>query len=182
MLKYELKKVFVPEKYHKKIKDALSLNHPASIKINLRKPGDQEVLLTPGQIQKINSAHKVGRRSITVRMTRRQVAANLRHQGGFLSILASLAAKVLPTLLTGLATGLISAGTEKLVSGKGLYLGRRGEGCEIRILDDGLKLIPSEYEGVEGLYAKTDTDIIGSGLLLGPNSPFKNIPLLNLIL
>ena len=47
---------------------------------------------------------------------------------GFLGMLASLAARILPTLLGGLATGLVSGAVEKAVSGSGLYLQKRGHG------------------------------------------------------
>ena len=89
---------------------------------------------------------------------------------------------MLPTLLSGLASGLIVGGVEKAITERGSYLSRHGGACQIEILDDGLKLTPSEYEGIDGLYAKNGTEIIGSGLLLGANSPFRNIPLLGLIL
>ena len=182
MLKYEMRKVSVPEKYHQRIKDAISHNQAVPVKIDLNKPGDQEVLMTPGQVAKMERAYRNGRKCVTIRMTQKQLQHNLKHEGGFLSILASLAGKVLPTLLSGLASGLIAGGVEKMVSGSGLYLSRRGGTCQIEILDDGLKLTPSEYEGIDGLYAKNDSEIIGSGLLLGKNSPFRDIPLLGLIL
>ena len=182
MLKYEMRKVCVPEKYHQRIKDAISHNQAVPVKIDLNNPGDQEVLMTPGQVAKMERAYRNGRKFVTIRMTQKQLQHNLKHEGGFLSILASLAGKVLPTLLSGLASGLIAGGVEKMVSGSGLYLSRRGGTCQIEILDDGLKLTPSEYEGIDGLYAKNGSEIIGSGLLLGKNSPFRDIPLLGLIL
>ena len=42
--------------------------------------------------------------------------ANVQHQGGFLGMLAGLAAKALPAILGGLASGLVS-GTVKHVAG-----------------------------------------------------------------
>ena len=42
-----------------------------------------------------------------IRMSARQMAKNVSYTGGFLGMLASLAARALPTLLTGLATGLL---------------------------------------------------------------------------
>ena len=101
-------------------------------------------------------------------------------------MLASLAAKVLPTLLGGLATGLIAGGIEKAISGSGLFLSRRGRGCaEVHLVEGGgLYLTLENGEGLyDGLYFKHGEDVYsGQGILLGPNSPFKNIPILGLIL
>ena len=119
-------------------------------------------------------------------MSRKQVRANVKVEGGFLGALLSLAAKALPTLLGGLATGLISGGVERAIKGgNGLYLGKKGYGtAQVNIVDgNGLMLSPVETEKRNGLYLKHDGQIFeGKGILLGPNSPFKNIPLLNLIL
>ena len=62
------------------------------------------------------------------RLSRKQVQVNLKHEGGFLGMLASLAARILPTLHGGLATGLVSGAVEKAVSGSGLYLQKKGSG------------------------------------------------------
>ena len=64
-------------------------------------------------------------------MSKKRVKANKQYRGGFLGMLAALAAKALPTLLGGLATGLVSEAVEKAIGGRGLYLhpsGRRGDG------------------------------------------------------
>ena len=57
-------------------------------------------------------------------MSSRQVANNVSYTGGFLAALAPLiaralplAARVLPTLMSGLATGLLSVGVHKAISG-----------------------------------------------------------------
>ena len=48
---------------------------------------------------------------------------------------------------------------------------------------NGLLLTPVEHDKYNGLYVKHEGQVYkGKGMLLGPNSPFKNIPLLNLIL
>ena len=66
--------------------------------------------------------------SMILRFSKKQVRANVRHEGGFLSAIMSVASKVLPTLLTGLASGVIGGLAEKSISksGSGLYLGKRG--------------------------------------------------------
>ena len=49
----------------------------------------------------------MGKKSISFCFSRKQVRANVQHEGGFLSALMAMAAKALPTLLTGLASGVI---------------------------------------------------------------------------
>ena len=53
--------------------------------------------------------------------------SNVQHRGGFLGMLAGLAAKEIPTLLGGLACGLVSGAVEKAVGGRGLYLHHRDD-------------------------------------------------------
>ena len=59
-------------------------------------------------------------------MSRKQVRTSVKIEGGFLGTLLSLASRALPTLLGGLATGLISGGVERAIKGNGLFLGKRG--------------------------------------------------------
>ena len=103
---YSQLKVHVPEKYHQKIKEAVTKDYPVSIKIDLTKDGEQVVLLTPGQLLKITRALNEGKKVMTLRMSRKQARANVQFEGGFLSMLMKLATKALPTLLGGLTTGL----------------------------------------------------------------------------
>ena len=72
-------------------------------------------------------------------MTKRQVAHNKKIEGGFLSLLAGLASKVLPALGIGALTGLASTGVQKLV-GNGLYIKKGGCVCEVET--DGKRLLP----------------------------------------
>ena len=97
----------------------------------------------------------------------------------------SIVKEALPTLLTGLAGSAIASSVEKAITGDGLFLGKRGFGtAKIDFTDgQGLILTPVQTEKHNGLYLKKDGQIFqGHGLLLGENSPFKNIPLLGLIL
>ena len=114
---------------------------------------------------------------------------NVKHQGGFLGMLAGLAAKALPHLLKGLASGLASSAIKKVVGGDGLYLHKSGHCVKVEpVKGNGLYLTPhrgGSLDGVhgDGLYLKRGSTIHdGSGLILGPNSPFKNLPILNLLL
>ena len=96
------------------------------------------------------------------------MAKNVSYTGGYIGMLASLAARaiplvarVLPTIMSGLATGLLSGG-----------------------IHNGLYLAPHQrfVEG-DGLFLKHGNDISdGAGLLMGNNSPFKNIPVLGWLL
>ena len=206
MTTYTPQKVHIPEKYHERIKSAVTQDRSLAVKLDLTKGvggggssragGDATLLLTPGQLIKIKRAINAGKKVLTIRMSRKQAKANVKFEGGFLSMLMKLATKALPTLLGGLATGLISSGVEKAVSGSGLFLGKRGYGT-VRIdfkdgggkgedIDNGgLLLTPVEHDKkYNGLYLKTDDGKIfqGKGLLLGENSPFKNIPILGMIL
>ena len=102
-------------------------------------------------------------------------------------MLDGLAAKALPVLLGGLTTGLISGGIEKDIGRTGLYLHKSGHCVKVEpVKGNGLYLTPhSRLTGVsgDGLYLKRGSSIYnGEGLLLGKNSPFKNIPIFNLLL
>ena len=73
--------------------------------------GGHVLLLTPAQINRLDKAQVEGRR-VQIRLSGRQVAKNVSYTGGFIGMLASLAtraiplaARVLPTLLSGLTTG-----------------------------------------------------------------------------
>ena len=101
-------------------------------------------------------------------------------------MLAGLAAKALPSLLGGLATGLASGAAKRLVGGDGLFLHKMGHCVKIDpVGGKGLYLTPHRrLQGVgDGLYLKRGSSVQdGSGLLLGKNSPFKNVPILYLLL
>ena len=88
--------------------------------------GDHILLLTPAQINRLDKAQVEGR-GAQIRMSTRQVAKNVSYTG-FLGMLASLAARVvplaaraLPTILSGLTTGLHSGVLVICGSGDGLY-------------------------------------------------------------
>ena len=70
------------------------------------------LLLRPSQITLLDKAQVEWRRA-QIRMSARQVTKNVSYTGGFLGMLASLPARALPTILTGLKTGLLSGGINK---------------------------------------------------------------------
>ena len=148
------------------------------------------LLLTRAQIAAIEKARANGKRRFkTIRMSKNQVQKNISHHGGFLSFLAGLAAKALPALAKGVATGLLSGAADKVLNGgDGLYLFRRGHCIKVDpVKGNGLYLRahPSSSHGEfgDGLYLKRGNAIHnGEGLVFGKNSPFKNIPILGWIL
>ena len=111
-------------------------------------------------------------------------------EGGFLPALAGLilflTGTVLPDLGDGALSGLASTGVRKLIA-NGLYL-KKGSGvCRIETDGEGLYLGPASGKGFEtvgnGIYLmKQGGSYHGRGLILGPHSPFKNIPILGMIL
>ena len=185
---YQPVKVHVPKRLHKKLQSLIGQDRQMLVKIDLVE-GDDVLLLTPGQISKMENARRSGKESIIFRFSRKQVRANTRFEGGFLGALMSMASKVLPTLLGGLATGVIGGLAEKAISksGSGLYLGKRGRGVtQIHLVEGGgLFLSPLFYpeQEYDGLYMTHDGEIYkGAGLILGKDSPFKNIPILGWLL
>ena len=97
-----------------------------------------------------------------------------------------LTGSVLPALDVGALSGLASTGVQNLI-GNELYL-KKGSGvCRIETDGEGLYLEQTSGKGFEtvgnGLYLMKQGGLYdGRGLILGPNIPFKNIPILGLIL
>ena len=195
-------KVAVAIGQREKLKAGITDHKPSvSVKIDLRKGHKEEegfeqdtLLLTKGQIMKLEKAKMMQRSSKVIRLSRRQIQANLSHTGGFLPMLLGLAAKALPTLAKGLATGLITGAVSRAISrksGDGLYLFKSGHCIKVDpVKGNGLYLQPhqevsskdSDCVG-DGLYLKHGSSIYnGEGLILGESSPFKNIPILGWLL
>ena len=184
-------KVNVSENQVDTLKDAIRLKKGVTIffpKDGIR--GDHVLLLTPAQINRLDKAQVQGKR-IQLRLSAKQVSRNVSYTGGFISMLASLAARAiplvaraLPTILSGLTTGLLSGGINKGV-GDGLYLHKHDKCYRVqKMKGDDLYLAPHPrfVEG-DGLFLKHGEDISdGAGLLMGKNSPFKNIPVLGWLL
>ena len=197
-------KVDVPTDQHEKIKNALNKGKSISIKFGIHGNNNHVLLVTDSQAERVERAKLIGKPTVRIHMSKKQVRANVEHSGGFLGRLAGLAAKVLPALLGGLATGVLSGAVSKAVGGSGLYLhpsGRHrsgGDGLYLHksghcvkvepiVKGRGLRLTPSRTSLVgvrgDGLYLKRGSQVYdGQGLLFGRNSPFKNIPILNLLL
>ena len=178
---YSAVEVTVDEKQNENLRDAIRENKPLSVKVIVSNQLNKKtVLFTPSQIKKIERARLIGKNSISIRMSRKQVQANTQHKGGFIWGLIS---RLAPAVLGGIASGLAS----KAVSGQGIYC-QKGKVCaEIKpVKAGGLYLSPHPHLNTQGdgIYVcdSFGTRKEGKGLLLGENSPFKNIPLLGLLL
>ena len=167
------------KKQNHKLQKAIEEKKPLSIKIFVSKDlTPKTVLLTPSQILKIERAKLIGKNSISIRMSRKQVQANTSHNGGFLWGLVS---RLAPAVVGGIASGLAS----KAFSGDGVYIQKKNLCAKIKpVKGGGLYLSPHpNLAAGDGLFVTDNTKIEdGRGLLLGENSPFKNIPILNLLL
>ena len=68
--------VHVPEKYHERIKAALTQDRPLAVKVNLRDEPNATIWVTPGQMIKIKRSVTATKNVLTLRM--------FQHKGGFL--------------------------------------------------------------------------------------------------
>ena len=187
--------VKISEGQKEKLQHALKANCPAiSIRLNHEDLNGNDILaITKSQAKKMRKAHEDGK-GITIRMTSTQLKHNMKTEGGFLGLLAGLAARalpmkaktVLPALGVGALSGLASSGVQKAM-GSGLYLKKGDLVSQVETDGEGLYVKPYKGKALkgydEGLYLKQGGKLYdGKGLLLGPNSPFGNIPILGAIL
>ena len=136
-----------------KIKQAFQNKTGLTLTLNNHQLQGSDFLgLTKTQVNKINDAKAKGS-GVTLKLSKLQISK----QGGFIgTLLAGLAGSLLPSLLGG--KGLVLPGSK----GKGLMLpGTKRQGRS---------------------YCFDEPQILGKGLILGKNSPFKNVPILGLIL
>ena len=191
MTRYINAKVNISEGQKEKLQHAIKANCSAvSIRLGHGDLKGNDILaITESQAKELAKAYENGK-GITIRMSSRQ----LKVEGGFLGLLAGLAARalqmlaktVLPALSVGALSGLASTGIQKAM-GSGLYLKKAGLVSQVETDGHGLYLKPYKRKGLnsygDGLYLKQGRKLYdGKGLLLGPNSPFANIPILDAIL
>ena len=171
-------KVNISEGQKQKLQTALQVGGPVSIRLGHEDLNGEDVLaLTKSQVTKITKAYQGGK-GITIKMSKSQLAHNRKVEGGFLGMLASLAARalstlaktVLPALGVGALTGLASSGVQKVMGsgtgpsmgsgtrGQGLYLKKGGCICQVETDGKGLYLGPVSGSGFaavgDGLYLK----------------------------
>lgn len=200
MSRYTNVKVNISEGQKDKIKRALQAGvDGVSIRLSHDDFSGEHVLaLTRAQINKMRKAYNSGT-GTTIKMSKTQLLHNAKIEGGFIgAILPFLAtagkfllSSVLPSLVTGAVTGIGSAAASKVVdkiSGSGvLYVKKGGTAYKVRPDGNGLYLSPWPKGSSmgSGLYMKTGKGLYmktGKGLILGPNSPFRNIPILGWLL
>ena len=186
-MRYSPTEVHVDPRQEDRLKSAIVKNKSCSVRIFLTEPQKRTMLLTKGQIERIERAQLMGKDRVSIKLTVPQIKANTEHSGGFLCALGPAllrgAASLGPALLRGAASAVASKGIEKLMKGKGLYLQKNGHCGKVQTVNGGgLYLSPHpRIHGGEGLFG-ADGNTVGGGLLFGDNSPFKNVPLLNILL
>ena len=169
-------KVNISEGQKQKLQTALQVGGPVSIRLGHEDLHGEDVLaLTNSQVTKITKAYQGGK-GITIKMSKSQLAHNMKVEGGFIGMLASLAARalpmlaktVLPALGVGALTGLASSGVQK-VMGQGLYLKKGGCVCQVETDKKGLYLSPASGSGFskvgDGLYLRRGGQLYDAGLL-----------------
>ena len=188
-----------------KIKKALRTGKSVSIKLKKENMSGEDVLaLTKSQIGAIAEAYE-NDKEVTLKLSVSQLEYNKTVEGGFISAILPflmqagkfIASSLIPSLLTGAATGVgQTAGSTVVnkITGNGLkkggmvvYGNKNGITYKANISGNGLRLSPwfTKVSHGEGMYMKEGRSykaIDGSGFLLGPDSPFKNIPILGLLL
>ena len=194
MTQYHEHRVSISNGQRDKIRKAIESKTGVTIKLaNSDLIGDDLIALTKAQTLRLQKAYETGK-GITIKMSKTQVRKNLQVEGGFLGMLAGLAARalpflaksILPALGIGALTGVANAGVSKAL-GNGLYLKKGGKTMRVETDGKGLYLSPASGAGLkkygDGLYLSQDSGIVeGSGILLGPNSPLKNVPILGWLL
>ena len=125
--------VNISENQQQKLKHVVDTKSPVSLCLGYEDLCGSDVLaLTNSQVNRMTKAYQDGK-GITQKMSKRQVVHNMKIEGGFLGFLAGLAAKallflaktVLPTLATGVLSGVGSALAQKAnnkAMRNGLYL------------------------------------------------------------
>ena len=90
------------------------------------------------------------KKGMTIRMSKTQLAHNMKIEGGFLPALAGLipflTGTVLPALGVGALSGLASTGIQQVI-GNGLYVKKGGRSCHIETDGEGLYLGPANGKG-----------------------------------
>ena len=166
MTKYASVKVNISEGQKEKLQHAINAGCSAvSIRLSHKDlKGNDIIAVTNLQAKKLAKAHENGKR-IRIRMTSKQLKHNKKIEGGFIGLLAGLAARalpmlaktVLPALGIGALSGLASSGVQKAM-GSGLNLKKGGYVSQVETDGSGLYLKPYKGKGLhsygDGLYLK----------------------------
>ena len=184
-MRYTPRKVYVEPEQEKRLQKAIEKKGGTSIVISFDEPQNETLLFTKDQIHRIERAQLMGKK-IGIKMSAPQVKANTVHHGGFLW---ALAARLAPAIISGLASAtaskIASSVLKKKKKGQGLYLQKYGHCAKVQPVNGGglyLAPHPRLHHYGHGLFEADGSTIKGEGLLLRDNSPFKNVPLLNILL
>ena len=153
MTRYMNVKVNISEGQKEKLQHSIKAGcSAASIRLGHEDlEGDDISAVTDSQVRKLAKALE-NCRGVTIIMSSKQLKHNTKTEGGFLGLLAGLAARglpliaktVLPALGVGALSGLASSGVQKAM-GSGLYL-KKG-GCVSQVETDGSGLYLKPYKG-----------------------------------
>ena len=204
MNRYQKVKVNISQGQADKIKKAIQSGSVVNLKLSYQDLDGEHVLaLTKTQVNKIVKVYTNGT-GVVLNLSKKQLEHNSKVEGGFIGDLlpllgmlgSTLGTRVVPALATGLLAGVGSSPGSAMVdkiAGRGVqatsvvYAKKNGRGMKMTAAGSGMFLRPwikSDSVGGDGLYIRSGRGYksVGSGLLLGPNSPFSSIHFLNLIL
>ena len=103
MAAYEKVKLKISDNQKEKIQLALKNNEKVTIRIT--ETGEDILALTKGQINKIKKAFEMNK-GVNITLSKQQIKYNLKIEGGFLGMLAGLAASFLPKIASVLLPAL----------------------------------------------------------------------------
>ena len=181
---YEPVRVVVAAEQRDKLKSIIS-QKTLPVKIDLRDTSSADtLLLSQRQVASIEKARALGKRKFkTIRMSRRQIEKNRSYQGGYLSLLDFNEDN------SGQDDDGANIAGSSTAYDNGFYLIKRGFCMKVYpVQDNGLYLtiahpLSSYGTYADGLYFK-DGQVIKNGeeILTTEYGPFKNYPILNLLL
>ena len=159
---------------------------PVKIVVKGTAPPTHTLLLTRGQIAKIEKAREIGNRKYkTIRLSRKQIVKNRNYQGGSLDTILNEEAE---NDTTKQSLPVIGIESKKDATDDGVYLVKYGHTMKIfPVQENGLflQMHPSTLHETfaDGLYVKRGNIIEnGKTVLSDENGPFKKIPILQWIL
>jgi len=125
--------VNISDKQKEQLKKALAAGEHLSLHLShVALVGNDIIGVTQSQLSRLKKSHETGK-GVIIKMSKTQVARNMKIEWGFLSLLAGLASRaipfiaktVIPALGVGALSSLASSGVRNLV-GDGLYIKKGG--------------------------------------------------------
>ena len=113
--------------------------------------GEDVIAISKSQLDRLVNAYEA-KKGMTIKMSRTQLAYNMKIEGGILPMLAGLipflTETVLPALGVGALSGLANTGAQKLIE-RSLYLKKGGRVCQIETDGRGFYLGPTSSKLLE---------------------------------